>query len=370
SLNKSLPLLNRSHLEELVFYGNANSSLKERSQNQLFERDNKLAMIEIAVLSLIFFCASATNSILLMTLWKRRKQVSRMHVFVLHLCLADLVVAFFQVFPQLFWDITERFIGPDIVCRLIKYLQIVGMFASTYMIVVMTLDRYQAICNPMVTFQRRRTRWNIPICIAWTISLIGSLPQVFIFSKVEILPGVFDCWAHFLEPWGLKAYITWTALVVFILPTLIVIVCQVRIYRAIQTNLYIKTHQDSENTKKTTLPSRASSVAGVSKARIKTVKMTVVIVVAYIACWAPFFTVQLWSVWDHNAPKETAVFTILMLLANLNSCTNPCIYLFFSGQLPKSLIAMVCGKRSDIRDSMPEEPSVVSTLYVSQKSLS
>ncbi|MGH0177638.1 UNVERIFIED_CONTAM: hypothetical protein FKN15_075563 [Acipenser sinensis] len=236
------------------------------------------------------------------------------------------------------------------------------MFASTYMIVVMTLDRYQAICKPMVTFQRKRARWNAPVCVAWGISLVGSLPQIFIFSKVEVSPGVFDCWAQFIEPWGLKAYVTWITLVIFIGPILTVIVCQVRICRAIQINLYTKTHQHKENVAKTPLPSRASSITGVSKARIKTVKMTVVIVMAYIFCWAPFFIVQLWSVWDENAPTETATFTILMLLANLNSCTNPCIYLLFSGPLPRRLAILLCTGRPGLKESVPEENTVISTL--------
>lgn len=268
-------------------------------------RDESLARVEIAILSIIFLCAAVLNFGLLLVLWRRRKQMSRMRVFVFHLCLADLVVTFFQVCPQLIWDITDRFVGPDLLCRLVKYLQVVGMFASTYMIVVMTIDRYQAICNPMVTFQRRRARWNVPVCIAWGISLVGSLPQIFIFSKIEIAPGVFDCWADFIRPWGLKTYITWITLVIFVLPILTVIVCQVRICRTIQINLYMKTHQDEEDTIKQSLPSRASSVAGVSKAMIKTVKMTVVIVFAYILCWSPFFTVQLWSVWDEDAPTES-----------------------------------------------------------------
>lgn len=272
-------------------------------------RDESLARVEIAVLSTIFLCAAALNFGLLLVLWRRRKQMSRMRVFVFHLCLADLVVTFFQVCPQLIWDITDRFSGPDVLCRLVKYLQVVGMFASTYMIVVMTIDRYQAICNPMVTFQRRRARWNIPVCIAWGISFVGSLPQIFIFSKVEIAPGVFECWANFIQPWGLKTYITWTTLVIFVLPILTVIVCQVRICRAIQINLHMKTRQDGEDAIKQPLPSRASSVAGVSKARIKTVKMTIVIVLAYIICWSPFFTVQMWSVWDEDAPTESEKYT-------------------------------------------------------------
>lgn len=271
-------------------------------------RDEGLARVEIALLGVIFVTAALLNTTLLLLLWRQRKQMSRMRVFVFHLCVADLVVAFFQVCPQLIWDITDRFVGPDLVCRLVKYLQVLGMFSSTYMIVVMTVDRYQAVCKPMVTFQRTRTRLNLPVCVAWGVSLLGSLPQAFIFSQVEVVPGVFDCWAVFIQPWGLQAYITWTTLVIFILPVTTVVVCQVRICRAIQTNLYKKTHKLCSMG--VPPPPRASEVVGMSKARVKTLKMTVVIVVAYILCWAPFFTVQLWSAWDAHAPKESKLLRV------------------------------------------------------------
>uniref|UniRef100_A0A672NY84 Oxytocin receptor-like n=1 Tax=Sinocyclocheilus grahami TaxID=75366 RepID=A0A672NY84_SINGR len=325
-------------------------------------RNEHLAQIEIALLSVIFLCSSALNFGLLLVLWKKRQQMSRMRVFVTHLCLADLVVAFFQVCPQLMWDITDRFIGPDLVCRLVKYLQVVGMFASTYMIVVMTVDRYQAICNPMVTFQRRRAHWNLPVCVAWLVSFVFSVPQLFIFSRVQIAPGVYDCWAEFIQPWGPKAYVTWTTLVIFLVPIVTVTVCQVRICRALQINLYLKTQQQKQQQQQ----QQTSNVASVSKSRIKTVKMTVVIVLAYTVCWAPFFTVQLWSVWDADAPTETATFTILMLLASLNSVANPCIYLLFTS--PKLLGTLLCMKHTDMKESLPEEATMVSSLYLSFKS--
>ncbi|XP_068564144.1 oxytocin receptor [Cebidichthys violaceus] len=334
-------------------------------------RDERLARVEIALLSVIFITAGLLNSGLLSVLWKRRKQLSRMRVFVFHLSVADLVVTLFQVCPQLMWDITDRFVGPDVLCRVVKYLQVVGMFASSYMIVAMTIDRYQAICNPMVTFQKRRARWNGPVCAVWCVSFIGSLPQIFIFSRVEVAPGVYDCWAQFVKPWGPRAYVTWTTLVIFALPVLVVIVCQVRICHTVRSNFHMKTQHVAEAAPAgQPLSSRASSVAGVSKARVKTVKMTVVIVLAYIICWTPFFTVQLWSVWDVDAPTQTVTFTILMLLASLNSCANPCIYLLFSGKLPKTLVALDCASQPDRKESILEEATMVSSLYISLKSLS
>ncbi|KAL6111304.1 uncharacterized protein ACO6RY_08315 [Pungitius sinensis] len=321
-------------------------------------RDERLARVEIALLSIIFITAGILNVGLLLVLWKRRERLSRMRVFVFHLCVADLVVTLFQICPQLMWDITDRFVGPDVLCRVVKYLQVVGMFASSYMVVAMTIDRQQAVCRPMVTFRSRRARWNGPLCAAWCVSFIGSLPQIFIFSRVEVSPGVYDCWAQFIKPWGTRAYVTWTTLVIFVVPVVVVIVCQVRICRTVRTNFHVKMRR-SEEAAGQPPSSGASTVAGLLKARVKTVKMTVVIVLAYMVCWTPFFTVQMWSVWDAEAPTQTATFTILMLLASLNSCANPCIYLLFSGKLTQLLVGLMCVRQLD-RRSIQEEATMVS----------
>lgn len=36
----------------------------------------------------------------------------------------------------------------------------------------------------------------------------------------------------------------------------------------------------------------------------KTVRMTLVIVLVYSLCWAPFFSVQLWAAWDPDPPQN------------------------------------------------------------------
>uniref|UniRef100_A0A4W5QWY2 Arginine vasopressin receptor 2a, duplicate a n=1 Tax=Hucho hucho TaxID=62062 RepID=A0A4W5QWY2_9TELE len=207
-------------------------------------RDLGLARAEIGVLGLVLALTTLGNSFVLWVLLRRRKHNAPMHLFMVNLCLADLVVALFQVFPQLLWDITERFQGPDFLCRSVKYLQIVGMFASSYMIVAMTVDRHYAICCPLQAYRGGTvSRWNTPIMMAWGLALLLSIPQLFIFSRSEVSPGEFECWAHFAEPWGLKAYITWMTLAVFLLPALIITVCQIRIFREIHNNIYLKSER-------------------------------------------------------------------------------------------------------------------------------
>uniref|UniRef100_A0A671Q2P3 Vasopressin V2 receptor-like n=1 Tax=Sinocyclocheilus anshuiensis TaxID=1608454 RepID=A0A671Q2P3_9TELE len=420
-------------------------------------RDMSLAKAEIGVLGLVLALTTLGNSFVLWVLLRRRKYNAPMHLFMVNLCVADLVVAFFQVLPQLVWDITERFQGPDVLCRSVKYLQIVGMFASSYMIVAMTVDRHNAICCPLQAYKGGAvSRWNTPIMVAWGLALVLSVPQVFIFSRSEVSPGVFECWGNFAEPWGLKAYVTWMTVAVFLLPTFIITVCQVRIFKEIHDNIYLKSehvvsadmkknlvifhfpifkkrastvrerarcsrkmrengspkdlasqthssspdvlpriqthphtiwsnsaavqtphgnsvpHRNSYNT--TTEDSSASSnpsfppyplhppLRGVSKAMSKTVRMTLVIVLVYTLCWSPFFIVQLWTAWDPNPPDQGVAFTILMLLASLNSCTNPWIYTAFSSSVSRELLALLrCRPKLPRRSSMHDHSSDINT---------
>lgn len=433
-------------------------------------RDVGLARAEIAVLGVVLALTTLGNSFVLWVLLRRRKHNAPMHVFMVNLCVADLVVAFFQVLPQLIWDITERFQGPDILCRCVKYLQIVGMFASSYMIVAMTVDRHYAICCPLQAYRGgAMSRWNTPALVAWGLALVLSIPQVFIFSRSEVAPGVFECWGHFTEPWGLKAYVTWMTVAVFLLPALIITICQIRIFREIHNNIYLKSERmvmaelkkneilfrfnsfkkDEERSSRER-GRRASATGGrdtrgahhilkgvnnnphtnsksgeyydcvppslqysschgehvtattqlnntecqephtsyeiesgsaqcsleysapeqhpstpppsITKAMSKTVRMTLVIVLVYTVCWSPFFIVQLWAAWDPNPPEQGVAFTILMLLASLNSCTNPWIYTAFSSSVSRELQHLLhCGSRSGRRGSLPDDSSATHT---------
>ncbi|XP_016405884.1 arg8-vasotocin receptor-like [Sinocyclocheilus rhinocerous] len=311
-----------------------------------FGRDEEVAKIEIAVLSVTFAVAVIGNCSVLVAIHNTKKKTSRMHLFIKHLSLADLVVAFFQVLPQLCWKITFRFYGPDFLCRIVKHLQVMGMFASTYMMVMMTLDRYIAICHPLKTLQQSTRRSHIMIAGTWVSSLLLSTPQYFIFSLSEIQNGseVYDCWGHFIQPWGLRAYITWITAGIFLIPVIILMTSYGFICHSIRMNIRYKTKKTpADGAHKNGLIGKnsVSSVTTISRAKLRTVKMTFVIVLAYIICWAPFFTVQMWSVWDKNFSwddSENTAVTLSALLASLNSCCNPWIYMVFSGHLLQDFV--------------------------------
>ncbi|KAM9845657.1 arginine vasopressin receptor 2, like [Aulostomus maculatus] len=298
----------------------ASSNISEKATAEDGETYERFVLFRAGVLGLVFVLATCGNLFFLGTLWKKRRRNTRTQLFLLHMCFADLVVAFFQVLPQFSIEITHRFRGTDMACRSIKYLQVVGMFASSYMIVAMTVDRYHAVCKPMVSFLKGSYRRYLSIGAAWLVSLAFGSPQLFIFSLREVALNQYDCWATFTEPWGSRVYITWITLSVFVLPGVILLYCQIRICTTIFFNM-----------KRKALQAGRASTKGVSNVMLKTVKMTFVIIMAYTFCWSPFFVVQLWSAWSpSSAPSQGPVFVIIMLLASLNSCTNPWIYLYYS----------------------------------------
>ncbi|XP_058144528.1 protein SSUH2 homolog isoform X1 [Dasypus novemcinctus] len=279
------------------------------------QRNEALARVEVAVLGLIFFLALSGNACVLLALRVTRHKHSRLFFFMKHLSIADLVVALFQVLPQLVWDITFRFYGPDLLCRLVRYLQVVGMFASTYLLLLMSIDRCLAICQPLRLPSRRTDR--LAVLATWLGCLVVSTPQLQIFALREVAHGGFDCWAVFIQPWGAKAYITWTTLLVYVVPVIVLTTCYSLICFKIWQNLRLKTAAAAAAAATEGLEGAAGSGGGgcealahvssvklISKAKIRTVKMTFIIVLAFIVCWTPFFVAQLWSVWDDNPPKE------------------------------------------------------------------
>ncbi|NXY18318.1 MTR protein, partial [Atrichornis clamosus] len=206
--------------------------------------------------------------------------------------------------------------------------------------------------------------------------------QIHIFSLRDVGNGVYDCWADFIQPWGLKAYVTWITLMVYIIPVLMLSICYGLISFKIWQNVKLKTAHGpnmglGSGSRNGVVFARVSSTRLISKAKIRTVKMTFIIVLAFIVCWTPFFFVQMWSVWDTNAPQEASPFIIAMLLASLNSCCNPWIYMLYTGHLFHDLMRrfLCCSTRClksrptcDLSKKSNSSSSVLTCKNTSQRS--
>ena len=297
-----------------------------------YGRDENFAKVEIIVQAIILFLAVFGNGVVLFIFLTRRKKLSRMNLMIVHLSIADLFVAFFNILPQLIWDITYRFYGNDFLCRSVKLGQVMAMYASSYVLVSTAIDRYLALCHPLTSQTWTSRKTHILVGVAWFLSLLFSLPQLHIFAYREVTPGagVYDCWAVFNPDWTASLYVTWVTLAIYIVPFIILAGCYGRIcyvvwksmmarepsirerkryswrrmgsqkngtYKMASTKIYNNSNGERNGA---TVP--RAHVRTMSKAKVKTVKLTLVVIATYLVCWGPFFISQMWSVWDPNAP--------------------------------------------------------------------
>ncbi|KAL8625453.1 hypothetical protein ACOMHN_018598 [Nucella lapillus] len=88
--------------------------------------------------------------LVLVWMFSNRRLRTRVNAFIVNLCVADLMVMFFGCTFQLVWEYTAReWLAGDFMCRLMKFLMIFSNIASTNMLVVIAIDRHQAIRAPL-----------------------------------------------------------------------------------------------------------------------------------------------------------------------------------------------------------------------------
>jgi len=294
--------------------------------------------------------------------------------------LLDLSVGLLNVLVDIIWRFTVTWEAGNLACKFIKYLQALVTYASTYVLVALSIDRYDAITHPM-NFSNCCKYKNKPIdcfqhsinslphlfpnyfhldnihCVgkrakllvffAWLMAAMFSIP-LFILYEETIIQGVTQCWIELGDQWRWQVYMTLVSTVLFFIPAIIITLCYAIIVKTIwEKGTQYKTPKDRKNRSRNRASSseederssrRASSRGIIPRAKVKTVKMTFVIVIVFIACWSPYIVFDLLQVFDQIPKTQTniAVATFIQSLAPLNSAANPLIYCLFSAQVMRA----------------------------------
>ncbi|XP_024940967.1 cardioacceleratory peptide receptor isoform X3 [Cephus cinctus] len=218
-------------------------------------------------------------------------------------------------------------------------------YSSTYVLVALSIDRYDAITHPM-NFSGSWFRARCLVAGAWCLSLLFATPNGLLF-KERIVENKLQCWCH-LNSQQWQIYISLVSVAVFILPALIISACYASIVFTIWSKSKllapsvsrpkINGHLDEDEDTR-----RASSRGLIPRAKIKTVKMTFVIVFVFILCWSPYIVFDLLQVFGHipNTQTNIAIATFIQSLAPLNSAANPIIYCAFSSHICGNLRTFV-----------------------------
>ena len=100
---------------------------KEASNTDENEINKKLYVLaSIIILTLLGNCLIL---FLVISRYNRQKSMTRVYYFMLHLSFADVITAFLTLLPEFIWTMTlPHFYGGNIVCKTVKFLQMVGPY--------------------------------------------------------------------------------------------------------------------------------------------------------------------------------------------------------------------------------------------------
>lgn len=291
------------------------------SKDMIFNDGHRLS---ITVYSILFVISTIGNSTVLYLLTKRRlRGPLRIDVMLMHLAIADLMVTFLLMPLEIAWAWTVQWRSTDLMCRLMSFFRVFGLYLSSFVMVCISLDRYYAILKPL---QRSHNRGRIMLACAWLGSVICSIPQAFLFHLEEHphVKGYFQCvnFHSFVSELENGLYQITTMCAMYAFPLIAFIYC----YGAIYLEIYRKNQRVLKDVISERF--RRSNDDVLSRAKKRTLKMTITIVIVFIICWTPYYFICMWYSLDKTSVDKvnSLVRKALFIFASTNSCMNPLVY--------------------------------------------
>ncbi|XP_060537041.1 adipokinetic hormone/corazonin-related peptide receptor variant I [Cylas formicarius] len=292
--------------------------------NMVFNDGHKLS---ITVYSFLMVFSAVANLTVLSWLIKRRRQTpTRINTMLMHLAIADLLVTFLMMPLEIAWSATVQWIAGDAMCRIMMFFRIFGLYLSSFILICISIDRYYAVLKPLqlAVIDRRE---KLMLISAWVGAVFCSAPQMFIFH-VERHPEVKwykQCVTYHSLPTPAYevAYSVSGMIMLYAFPLCVIIYS----YASILVEIFRRTRNPSGADSIT-----RSSLAFLGKAKIRTLKMTIIIVFVFFVCWTPYHVMCVWYWYDRESALKVdqRIQKGLFLFACTNSCMNPIVYGVFN----------------------------------------
>ncbi|XP_042231197.1 gonadotropin-releasing hormone receptor-like [Homarus americanus] len=139
-----------------------------------FTPESQIRSIVLAVMAVLSLVGN-TATIVSIAREKRRSR-STVYTLIHHLSVADLFVTFACLTTESVWTFTVQWVAGNFLCKFIKYLQMFSLYLSTFILVLIGVDRFTAVRYPMRRSDTLR-HCSYGIIFVWVLSGILSIPQ-------------------------------------------------------------------------------------------------------------------------------------------------------------------------------------------------
>uniref|UniRef100_A0A671T1N7 C-X-C chemokine receptor type 3 n=1 Tax=Sinocyclocheilus anshuiensis TaxID=1608454 RepID=A0A671T1N7_9TELE len=267
------------------------------------------------------------NGLVLVVLWKKRMSLNVTDIFILHLCLADILL----LLTLPFWAVeaVKGWIFDTALCKLTGALFKINFYCGIFMLSCISLDRYLSIVHAVQMYSRKKPMLTHCCCVMiWLFCLLLSIPdwKFLVATEDSRRQDKTQCVPDY--PSG-----SWNSLLYhilgFILPALIMLFC----YSCILLRLW-----------------RGSQCMQKKRA----IRVIIALVLAFFIHWTPYNitlivdTIQ--TNWTLNTSNQTScesataldvALTATSTLGYLHCCINPVLYAFVGVKFRRHLLDML-----------------------------
>ncbi|KAJ0050447.1 hypothetical protein NL108_003672 [Boleophthalmus pectinirostris] len=322
-------------------------SVNMSTQSVPFEGSSTLmtALISITV----FVAGLIGNTLAIYVVLRYAKMKTVTNIYILNLAVADELYILGLPFLTT-QNVLSYWPFGSFMCRVVMTADSMNQFTSIFCLTVMSVDRYLAVVHPI-----RSTKWRHPrvakvvSAAVWALSFIVVLPVVLFSDIQETFNSCNMIWPEPKDVWS-TAFILYTATVGFFGPLLIICLCYLLIVIKVKSS---------------------SARVGFTKRRRserKVTRMVVVIVMAFVLCWLPFFIINMVNlmVIIPESSATAGIYFFAVILSYANSCANPLLYGFLSDNFKQSFRKVLCVKSvrcqaNDVDDGDPSAPRTEKT---------
>ncbi|XP_071393467.1 trace amine-associated receptor 13c-like [Centroberyx affinis] len=288
-------------------------------------RPHAEAMLIFILLSCISLLTVALNLLVIISISHYRQLHTTTNLLLLSLAVSDFLAGFLM--PVVILLVGSCWFLGDFMCALSFFAVFTIISASVGNVVLISVDRYVAICDPLY-YPTKITQRRVKICVymCWVCSaFFGSLilrdhlrepgrynscigECVVVINYIE---GAFDLVFTFIVPI--------TVIIVLYMRVFVVAVSQAR---AMRSHIVADTLQHSVT-------------VTAKKSERKAARTLGIVIVVFLMCFCPYYCVAL------AGQENVASASFLVFLFYFNSCLNPVIYAFFYPWFRKSIKLIV-----------------------------
>ncbi|XP_019368225.1 PREDICTED: chemokine-like receptor 1 [Gavialis gangeticus] len=291
------------------------------------------------------------------TSFRMKKTVNA--VWFLNLAVADFIFTFFLPFSIAYTALGFHWPFGKLLCKLNSTIAFLNMFASVFLLTVISMDRCVSLVFPVWSHNHRTPKLasNIAL-VTWVLALIMSSPYLVFRDTATHSKNITSCYNNFAlsddynseaarRLWRMRheAMIVTRFLCGFLIPFMVILICYTIFAIRLKRRRLVRS--------------------------TKPIRIIIAVTVSFFLCYFPYHVFSMMEMSKHSSSHELKMalyigFPLASSLAFFNSCINPILYVFmgqdFRDTFQQSILSAFEGAFS--------EDSVLASLASKRKSRS